>query len=607
MAFLAEIKRRRVGKVAIAYGAVAWAVTEAASVVLPALYVPEWAMTFLVIFLLVGFPIAMVLAWVFDVSPTGIERTEPLAGSAPQMQFRTRAAFGVAVLVAMAGLGYLLYSRGLGRAEAAGGHSSIAVLPFTNLSGDASKDYFSDGMSEELLNLLARVPGLKVAARTSAFAFKGRNVDIREVGKELGVETVLEGSVRQSGDQVRITAQLIDTASGFHLWSETYDRKLQDIFAVQDEIAMAIVDKLRIELAPKEQQLAQRATTPTQNVESYELYLQARAIWKRRGEDNLKRAIELYQSALARDPGFARAHAALASAYVVLPGYTSDEGDEEKYLQMAEQSARQALALDPKIGEAHAVLAQINSDRGDLLDAESGFFFAISLEPNEPTPYQWYSILLQKVGRLDAALEQARRAYELDPTAPVLASNLANIYLMRGEDDQALRFSKLAGELGISSGASEGIDATVAMRRGQWDESKRLMLAQAHLPPELKSKVGDFVDAVANPAKRPAVVASLRAVDPKVAQQVDLLMPYVQLGQNDIAFQVIEESLARNRMAWLRDWSIMNTWSPEAAGFRKDPRFSKLAEQIGLVDYWKQYGYPDHCSAGSDGRALVCS
>jgi len=198
MAFLAEFRRRRVGKVAVAYGAVAWAVTESASVVLPALGVPEWAMTFLVVFLLAGFPIAMVLAWVFDVSPTGIQRTEPLPADAsrPQMQFRTRAAFGVAVLLAMAGLGYLLYERGLGRAQASGKHSSIAVLPFTNLSGDASKDYFSDGMSEELLNLLARVPGLQVAARTSAFAFKGRNVDIREVGRELGVETVLEGSVR---------------------------------------------------------------------------------------------------------------------------------------------------------------------------------------------------------------------------------------------------------------------------------------------------------------------------------------------------------------------------------------------------------------------------
>ena len=184
MAFLAEIKRRRVGKVAIAYGAVAWAVTESASVVLPALCVPEWAMTFLVIFLLVGFPIAMVLAWVFDVSPTGIQRTEPLPGAPPQMRFRTRAAFGVAVLLAMAGLGYLLYERGLGRAEAAGKHSSIAVLPFTNLSGDASKDYFSDGMSEELLNLLARVPGSRLLralphspsrAATSTSAKSARN------------------------------------------------------------------------------------------------------------------------------------------------------------------------------------------------------------------------------------------------------------------------------------------------------------------------------------------------------------------------------------------------------------------------------------------------
>jgi adenylate cyclase len=184
-------------------------------------------------------------------------------------------------------------------------------------------------MSEELLNLLARVPGLQVAARTSAFAFKGRNVDIREVGRELGVETVLEGSVRQSGDQVRITAQLIDTETGFHLWSETYDRNLQDIFAVQDEIAQAIVDKLKIQLAPKEQELAQRDKAPTQNVEAYELYLQARSIWKRRGEDNLKRAIEMYQAALARDPAFARAHAALASAYVVMPGYSADPDDEQ--------------------------------------------------------------------------------------------------------------------------------------------------------------------------------------------------------------------------------------------------------------------------------------
>ena len=492
MAFLAEIKRRRVGKVAIAYGAVAWAVTEAASVVLPALYVPEWAMTFLVIFLLVGFPIAMVLAWVFDVSATGIERTEPLPGAPPQMQFRTRAAFGVVVVVAMAGLGYLLYERGLGRAEAAGSHSSIAVLPFANLSGDASKDYFSDGMSEELLNLLARVPGLKVAARTSAFAYKGRNVDVREVGKELGVETVLEGSVRQSGDQVRITAQLIDAETGFHLWSETYDRRMADIFTVQDEIATAIVDKLKIELAPKEQQLAQRDDGAHPERRSLRAlpagtgHLEA----PRRGQPAARHRVVTRPRWRAIPDSRARTRRWPPPTSCCL-ATRSEEGDEEKYLPMAEQSARQALALDPKIGEAHAVLAQINSERGNLLDAESGFFFAISLEPNEPTPHHWYSILLQKVGRLDAALEQARRAYELDPSAPILASNLANVYLMRGDDEQALSFSRARRRTRHQQRRERGHrchggDAYADMGRGEAPAARR----RSTLPPELKSLVG---------------------------------------------------------------------------------------------------------------------
>ena len=335
MAFFAELQRRRVGKVAIAYGAVAWAATEASSVVLPALHVPEWVLTAIVVFLLTGFPIAMALAWIFDVGPEGISRTEPQAP--PAAQVKLRIAYAAVVVVCMGALGYVLYERGLGRAHAGEPRDSIAVMPFANLSGDPAKDYFSDGMSEELLNLLTRVPGLKVASRTSSFAYKDREVDVRQIGRELGVSAVLEGSVRQASDQVRITAQLIDAESGFHLWSETYDRKLADVFQVQDEIAKAIVDKLKIELAPADQQLAQRQKAPTQNVEAYELYLQGRAIWKRRGAENLKRAIELYQAAIGKDPAFARAHAALASAYVVLPGYTKETDDEERFFSLAER------------------------------------------------------------------------------------------------------------------------------------------------------------------------------------------------------------------------------------------------------------------------------
>jgi adenylate cyclase len=605
MAFLAELKRRRVGRVAIAYLAVAWAVTEASSVILPALRVPEWTVTFVVVFVLIGFPVAMILAWVFDVGPQGIERTEPRQDLPAGSQVKVRLAFAAVVLVLMAGLGYLLYERGFGRAHAGQARSSIAVLPFTNLSGDPARDFFSDGMSEELLNLLARVPGLKVASRTSSFAYKGRNVDIREVGRELGVETVLEGSIRQSGEQVRITAQLIDAESGFHLWSETYERRLEDIFRVQDEIAAMIVSKLRIELAPQEQQMAVRDKAPTQNVEAYELYLQGRAVWKRRGEDNLTRAIELYQRALGLDPGFARAHAALASAYVVMPGYTREEDDEAKFMPLAVASARQALSIDPNIGEAHAVLAQINANRGNLLDAESGFFFAISLEPNEPTPHHWYSLLLSRVGRLNLALDQARKAQELDPSSPVLALNLAGMYVMLGQDEQALHFSELAGDLGISK-KSDGIATAVAMRRGQWADARRLIQEGENVPAEIRPQAVRYVDAIADPSIRAQVVAELRAIDPKIVPQLELIEPYIRLGQLDLVYELLFKALDEDPMSWSSRWDLNHAWGPEGAAFRKDPRFAELARRIGIVEYWKQYGFPDGCSAGQD-TPIVCS
>jgi tetratricopeptide (TPR) repeat protein len=460
-------------------------------------------------------------------------------------------------------------------------------------------------MSEELLNLLARIPGLQVASRTSSFAYKGRNVDIREVGRELGVETVLEGSVRQAGEQVRITAQLIDAESGFHLWSETYERRMEDIFQVQDEIAAAIVDKLRIELAPQEQALAVRDKAPTQNVQAYEYYLQGREAWKKRGEDNLRRAIDLYQRAIALDPGFARAHAALASAYVVLPGYTKEEGDEERFAPMAEASARQALSIDPKIGEAHAVLAQLNAQRRDLLDAESGFFFAISLEPNEATPHHWYSLLLGEVGRLDEALEQARRAQQLDPTSAVIALNLSNMNLMKGNDDAALRYAKLAQELG-SGKSMNGIEAAVAIRRGQWDEARRLISQQEDIPPEVRPLATRFVDAMADPSVRPKVVAEMQAMDPKVAPQLELIHPYIQLGQVDLVYKILFDELDRDPASWKKNWDLSVAWTPEGKVFRDDGRFGELVARMGIADYWKQYGYPDGCRAGTD-SPLVCS
>jgi TolB-like protein len=616
MAFFKELRRRRVTQVAIAYGVVSWAITEVLATVLPALSVPDWTITFIIICLLVGFPIAMVLAWIFDVGPNGIERTEPAAAD-PQLRNRYRVLYVLLTVVAMAGLGYLLYARGVNPSIAAGPRDSIAVLPFVNLTGDPAKEYFSDGMSEELLNLLVEVPGLDVAARTSSFAYKGQNVDVRKVARDLGVASVLEGSVRQADDRVRITAQLIDAETGFHLWSDTYDRKLEDIFSVQDEIAAAIVDALKIELAGRtDADAGAQHAKPTENVEAYQLYLQGRYFWKRRGADNVRRAIDLYQQALGRDPGFARAHAALASAWVVLPGYAvhgvsepaQPEGGKEtkEEYERAVAAARQALALDANLAEAHAVLAQVNADRGNWLDAEAGFFFATSLDPSEPTPHHWYSILLRTTGRLDAALEQAEKAYEMDPTSAIIAGNLAIVYSVRGDDAAAERYNALAMELGLSK-FQTGIAATAAIRQGDYDIALESLQAQfkGQIPPHVLDVVRDYFRALGDPALRPAVLATMRTTDLTPIRQTDLVIPYTEMGDVDHAIELLFEAVAEPGPLANR-YDIGNFWIPEAAPIRQHPSFPEVARAAGLADYWKQYGYADACEPADNANGFTC-
>ena len=385
MAFLAELKRRRVGKVAIGYGAVAWGVTEGCSVVFPALHVPEWAMTFVVVFLLVGFPVSMVLAWVFDVGPHGIHRTAPLPGeAAPATQIRQRAIFGRWCCSCMAGLGYLLYERGVGRADAGQPHDSIAVLPFTNLSGDPSKDYFSDGMSEELLTCsrayrACRWPRARRRSPTRAATW----TSARSASSSASRRSSRAACARQ-GDKVRITAQLIDTETGLppvvgdvrsqargHLRGAGRDRAVDRGQAAHP--ARTGPAGARAARAGARR----RTSTPTSST------CRAARSGSGAAKTTCGRRIELYQAALGKDPAFARANAALASAYVVMPGYTEERATRRNTSSWPRMRRGRRSSVDPNIGEAHAVLAQINANRGNLLDAESGFFFAISLEPNE--------------------------------------------------------------------------------------------------------------------------------------------------------------------------------------------------------------------------------
>jgi adenylate cyclase len=589
---LAELKRRRVFRVAGLYGVVAWVIAEVSSVVFPVLLLPEWTVTFIVVLLMLGFPVAMVLAWAFDIGPQGIERTPPVAAAGVARRSQAWLVYGGLLLLAMALLGWLLWGRLMPPKAAV--YESIAVMPFANLSGDPANDYFSDGMAEELLNLLAQVPGLQVAARTSSFAYRDQNVDVREIGRALGVDTVLEGSVRRSGDRVRITAQLVDAGTGYHLWSRNYDRQMEDIFAVQDEISGAIVTALTGTLGTRQapQGLPARAA-PTDSVEAYTLYLQARHQWKRRGAEPVRRSVALFEEALELDPEFARAWAGLAAAWVVLPGYVGEAAEE--YHARATDAARRALAQDANLAEAHAVLAQIQSYQGDWSGADAAFFFAISLDPNDPTARHWYSLLLGQAGRLREALEQATIAHDLDPASPIVNYNLAQHLLALGYNERAQRHLQAAVELGFDSAANPSGDAMLAYRRGdlaRFAELAGLGLKHAREDPEIMAEVAA---AFADRARIPALEARLNAAEVPLDARANL---WILLGEDERAIRALLAA-PKNRM---HDLAMI--WYPEGRGVRMHPEFAALAEAAGLMNYWKQFGLPDDCRL-IDGR-LAC-
>lgn len=590
---LAELKRRRVFRVAGLYGVVAWIIAEVSSVVFPVLLLPEWTVTFIVVVLMLGFPVAMVLAWAFDIGPQGIERTPPVAAAAGSTR-RSQAwlVYGGLLVLAMAALGWLLWARLMPPQLAS--YESVAVMPFANLSGDPANDYFSDGMAEELLNLLAQVPGLQVAARTSSFAYRDQNVDVREIGGALGVDAVLEGSVRRSGERVRITAQLIDTGTGYHLWSQNYDRQMADIFSVQDEISseivMALTGKLGTRQAPEG--LPVRAA-PTDSVEAYTLYLQARHQWKRRGAEPVRRSIALLEEALELDPEFARAWAGLAAAWVVLPGYVGEAAAE--YHTRATDAARRALAQDPNLAEAHAVLALIQSHQGDWSAADAAYFFAISLDPNDATARHWYSLLLAQAGRLREALEQATAAYDLDPASPIINFNLAQHLLALGYNERAERQLRSAVELGFDSAADPGDRALIAYRRGdttRFGELVGMYIRQVREDPELMAAV---MAAFTDRAAIPQLEARLDAAEVPVKSRSYLWM---LLGDDARAIRALLAAAEHG----MQDLAMV--WFPEGRGVRMHPDFATLAEATGLMDYWKQFGMPDDCRL-VDGR-LAC-
>jgi len=321
---------------------------------------------------------------------------------------------------------------------------SIAVLPFVNMSADKDNEYFSDGITEDILNALARTPGLRVAARTSAFSFKGRNETVQRIGDALKVGVVLEGSVRRAGNQLRITAQLINVADGFHLWSDTFDRKAEDVFAIQTEVAQRVQEALKVKLLAGS---SNATLAGTDNLEAYDLYLRGRHFWNQRTGADLERAVSFFQQATEKDPKFAAAYAGLASSYVLLPDHVAVPVREAN--PKARATARRALELDGRLAEAHAVLGYCAQKDWDLVGAAQEYQEALRLNPNHATSHHWYSILLRELlGKNDEALAEIRKAQALDPLSPIIQNNIGRclFYLGRYDDafvevDKALQLS----------------------------------------------------------------------------------------------------------------------------------------------------------------------
>lgn len=441
---LEELKRRNVVRVGAAYLVVAWLLIQIVDTIAPLMAMPEWVPGFILILMGVGFPIALVFAWAYEITPDGLKKTEEVntevsvtadTGRKIDRMIIGGLAVVVVFLVADRVLGFSGGDSGTARgidAEAA----SIAVLPFVNLSSDPEQEFFSDGISEELLNVLAQVSDLRVAARTSSFQFKGDNRDITEIARELNVRHVLEGSVRKDGMTVRITAQLIDADNGFHLWSETYDRGLQNVFAVQDEISSAIVDALRDELGLVADVVARDVSTASP--EAHEAYLRGRHLVVQRTRASIEGAIAEFERAVALDPDYALAHAELSLAWHLLKDTQYGDLTRLEVLERSEPAAFRAISLSEGLAEAQAARGFVEWERENFAEALAAFSAALEINPNYSDVHNWSgNILNDDLGRYAESMEATISVAALDPLSIPAVGNLARGYFQRGQFDEA--------------------------------------------------------------------------------------------------------------------------------------------------------------------------
>lgn len=609
--FISELKRRNVIRMAGLYLVGAWLITQVSATVLPLFHAPDWLTQGVVIALAIGFIPAMIFAWVFELTPNGLKRDtevasdESIAPQTAQKMNRLMAAllvlallyFGVDKFVlapkreaALVSMATQAVNEKAAQKEKAGNEKSIAVLAFTDLSPNRDQEYFSDGIAEEILNSLVRVKDLKVAGRTSSFSFKGKNEDIRSIGKALGVANVLEGSVRKQGDKVRITAQLIRTEDGFHLWSETYDGDLQDVFELQERIAQAITGKLEVIL--QGDQKSRLVQVGTSNTEAYALYLQATAIFNRREGARFAEAIEMLKKAIALDPNYARAHSRLAALYSVNSNYMGGTAFSTA-LPLIELHARIATELDPSLAEPYAALGSSYNARRRFLESDEAFSRALKLDPNDVTANFWFATQLINTGYMREGNAALDRTLALDPLLPNALLWRARNYVFDGDLENGERLLRLATEGGH---AFVGIGQTkLDIARGDKAAAINSLTKglagyfTKNFPPGAAALFARSVYGDAE-AKKQAMVL-INAYLATKPDYIDGVVPYVLLRSGEVGWGL---TLAQDKPS-SNDSMALSEMFRRNSEVKGAPEFPEFARRSGLAALWDAKGPPDYC------------
>lgn len=577
-----ELKRRRVLRSIGFYAVTAWAVIEAGSTVLPLLGFPDSVTVWLVYLALFGLPVVVVFAWMFDLTAHGVVRTLDVQAATPARPdpgeaARGRAAgfFGAGMVVALATFAAVSRfgpdSFRPGAASAAG-IESIAVLPFADLSEGGGQRYFSDGMTEELLNRLTHVEGLSVKARSSSFEFRDQREDVAEIGRRLGVQAVLDGTVRREGGRLRINAKLVDAHTGNLVWSESYDREVSSVFAIQDSIATAIVAELEKQFTP----LAPVETRGTESIRAHDEYLLGLERWHHRTFESVQQAIVHFEAATQEDPEYAPAWAGLAQAYSVLP--TLGEFPISDAVVRGSAAAAQALALNAQLAEAHGAIGQIAQNfEWDLRSAERAYRRAVTFEKGYATGHQWYAEALMMLGRYDEAMAEIDAALELDPLSPAAMSVRGYLLMVQGNDDAAFEAyrSLLAQHNSYTLGQINlGLLAT---HMGRFDIAGAAARASVR-DPSSANALATVVEGVADAERRPEGIAALRSLDGRLPAAIGVLW-WAALDQREETLARLEAIVARHEDANL-PYVMLH---PLLTRLRNEPRFEAIVESVGIV------------------------